>query len=188
MKGSILRTDSYKITHWAQDPPDVTGKYAYLESRGGMFKETVFFGLQPYLKKYLAGRIVDNEELMESTELFNEHFQRPDAYNLGGWKHILSDHDAKWPVEIRAVPEGTIVPIHNVLLSIQNTCPKCAWVGPYLETLLMKVWYPTTVATLSYHMRKLILGFLERSGTPGLIDYIVQDFGYRGVSSEESAT
>jgi nicotinamide phosphoribosyltransferase len=57
----------------------------------------------------------------------------------------------------------------------------------YLETLLLKVWYPITVATLSRAIRKVFLSALERSGDPSLIDFKLHDFGYRGVSSEETA-
>src|ERR1700760_5029656 len=53
-----LRSDSYKLTHWRQYPPGTTEVYSYLESRGGRFPQTVFFGLQPYLRSYLAGSVV----------------------------------------------------------------------------------------------------------------------------------
>jgi nicotinamide phosphoribosyltransferase len=51
----------------------------------------------------------------------------------------------------------------------------------------MKVWYPTTVATLSREIKKIIKGFLERTGDPALLPFKLHDFGYRGVSSEETA-
>src|SRR5258708_36997305 len=75
----------------------------------------------------------------------------------------------------------------NVLMTIENTDPACYWLTNYLETLLLKVWYPITVATLSHGIRKVILGALQRSGDPSLIDFKLHDFGYRGVSSEETA-
>jgi len=53
----LLMTDSYKFTHWRQYPPGTERVYSYVESRGGMFKETVFFGLQYYLKHYLQGSV-----------------------------------------------------------------------------------------------------------------------------------
>jgi len=72
-------------------------------------------------------------------------------------------------------------------MTIENTDPKCWWLPNYLETLLLKVWYPITVATLSRGIRQVFLAALERSGDPSLIDFKVHDFGYRGVSSEETA-
>src|SRR5262249_16736059 len=63
----------------------------------------------------------------------------------------------------------------------------CYWLPNYLETLLLKVWYPITVATLSQAIRKVMLASLQRSGDPAVIDFKLHDFGYRGVSSEETA-
>ena len=50
----ILRTDSYKLTHWKQYPEGMQTVYSYLEARGGEFEKTIFFGLQYYVKKYLS--------------------------------------------------------------------------------------------------------------------------------------
>ena len=62
----VLQTDSYKFTHWKQYPPGTQYVYSYLESRGGMFAQTVFFGLQYYLLKYLCGSVVTEEDVMEA--------------------------------------------------------------------------------------------------------------------------
>jgi nicotinamide phosphoribosyltransferase len=43
------------------------------------------------------------------------------------------------------------------------------------------------VATLSREIKKIIAGFLERTGDPSLLPFKLHDFGYRGVSSEETA-
>jgi len=50
----VLLTDSYKVGHFRQYPKDTKTVYSYFESRGGMFPETVFFGLQYYLDRYLS--------------------------------------------------------------------------------------------------------------------------------------
>ena len=65
---------------------------------------------------------------------------------------------------IRAVPEGTAVPAHNVLMTIENTDPACYWLPNYLETLLVQVWYGSTVATQSREMKKLVLKYLRADG------------------------
>ena len=72
-----------------------------------------------------------------------------------GWEHILQVHGGRLPVVIRAVPEGTAVPGHNVLMTIENTDPACYWLPNYLETLLVQVWYGSTVATQSREMKNL---------------------------------
>ena len=181
-----LASDSYKYSHAKQYQPGTTQVYSYFESRGGKFSSTVFFGLQYYLKRYLEGTVVTRDKIDEAQELIDAHLG-PGLFNRAGWEYILEAHNGKLPVCIKAVPEGTIVPTHNVLMTIENTDPNCWWLTNYLETMLVQVWYPTTVCTLSNNVRKIISKFLEETGNPNLIDFKFHDFGYRGVSSQESA-
>ena len=182
----LLRTDSYKFTHWKQYPPKTTAIYSYLESRGGMFPATVFFGLQYYLRTYLQGPVFTKPDIAKADEFCRQHFGR-DLFNRDGWTRLLEKHGGCLPVRIQAVPEGSVVSNLNVLATIENTDPDFPWLTNYLETLLLKVWYPTTVATLSREIKKIIKGFLERTGDPSLLPFKLHDFGYRGVSSEETA-
>src|SRR5215469_7976197 len=182
----ILQTDSYKFTHWKQFPPRTEFVYSYLESRGGMFGQTLFFGLQYYLKEYLRGSVVTEDDVAEAQSFVDQHLG-PGLFNAAGWRHIVNHHGGRLPVVIKAVEEGSVVDVHNVLMTIENTDPQCWWLPNYLETLLLKVWYPITVATLSRAIRQVFLAALERSGDPALIDFKLHDFGYRGVSSEETA-
>jgi nicotinamide phosphoribosyltransferase len=182
----VLQTDSYKFTHWKQYPPGTEYVYSYLESRGGMFHQTLFFGLQYYLLKYLRGTVVSEDDVREAGDFVDRHIGAG-LFNFDGWMHIVRDLGGRLPVVIRSVPEGSTVDVQNVLMTIENTDPRCYWLTNYLETLLLKVWYPITVGTLSQNIRKVILAALERSGDPALIDFKLHDFGYRGVSSEETA-
>ena len=79
----VLQTDSYKFTHWKQYPPGTEYVYSYLESRGGMFAQTVFFGLQYYLLKYLCGSVVIEEDVMEAREFVDKHIG-PGMFNVDG--------------------------------------------------------------------------------------------------------
>jgi nicotinamide phosphoribosyltransferase len=182
----VLQTDSYKFTHWKQYPPGTQFVYSYLESRGGMFDQTLFFGLQYYLSEYLTGVVVSEDDVREARGFVDRHIS-PGVFNLEGWMHIVRKHGGTLPIVIKAVPEGSHVDVLNVLMTIENTDPACYWLPNYLETLLLKVWYPITVGTLSGAIRKVFLAALERSGDPSLIDFKLHDFGYRGVSSEETA-
>ena len=182
----LLRTDSYKFTHWKQYPPHTTGIYSYLESRGGMFPGTVFFGLQYYLSTYLQGVRFTPVDIESADAFCRQHFGR-DLFNRAGWHRLYEKHHGRLPVRIKAVPEGTVVPTLNVLATIENTDPEFPWLTNYLETILLKVWYPITVATLSREIKSVIKGFLERTGDPSLLPFKLHDFGYRGVSSEETA-
>lgn len=183
----LFRTDSYKLSHFKQYPPDAEIVYSYLEARGGLYDNTVFFGLQYYLEKYLAGPVFDQDDIDEADQFSQKHFGR-DLFNRSGWQHILDNHGGKLPLLIKSVSEGTVVPIKNVLMTVENTDPKVPWLTNYVESLLLKVWYPTTVATQSREVKKIIKKYLELTGDPASVTFKLHDFGYRGVSSEESAS
>ena len=120
-KNLILLTDSYKVSHYLQYPPNTESIYSYFESRGGKFPNTVFFGLQYYLKEYLEGTVITKEKIKEAKELFSKHFGNSKLFNEEGWNYIVEKHNGRLPVSIKAIPEGTIVPISNVLMTIENT-------------------------------------------------------------------
>lgn len=187
-KNLILLSDSYKASHWKQYPALTESIYSYFESREGKFPATVFFGLQYYLKEYLEGKVITQEKIDEAYEIFKLHFGNANLFNREGWEYILNTYEGKLPVSIKAIPEGSLIPVRNVLMTIENTDPKCYWLTNYLETLLVQVWYGTTVATLSYYMKKMILRYLDETGDLSLISFKLHDFGFRGVSSVESAS
>jgi nicotinamide phosphoribosyltransferase len=93
------------------------------------------------------------------------------------------------PVRIKALPEGTITPVRSVLMTVENTDPKCFWLTNYLETLLVQCWYPCTVATQSLEIKKVIAKYLLKTGCTDMsqILFKLHDFGYRGSTSQESA-
>jgi nicotinamide phosphoribosyltransferase len=185
MKNIILNSDSYKYSQFNQYPPKTTVVYSYIESRGGVYDATVFFGLQAFIKEYLTGPVVTMDMIDEAEALITAHGE---PFNRAGWEYIVREHGGNLPVIIKAVPEGTVVGTRNVLATIENTDPACYWLTSFLETALLRaIWYPTTVATNSYENKKLILDYLERTGDPTSIDFKLHDFGARGVSSLESA-
>lgn len=185
MKNLILNTDSYKCSQYNQYPPNTEYIYSYIESRGGKYDEIVFFGLQAFIKEYFEGVVVTQEMIDEAEAIITAHGE---PFNRKGWEYILYQHGGVLPIEIKAVPEGTVVPYKNVLATVVNTDPKCYWLTSYLETALLRaVWYPTTVATNSREIKKVIYDALERTGTPADIGFKLHDFGARGVSSLESA-
>lgn len=190
MKNLILLADAYKYSHYKLYYPGTTKIYSYLESRGGEFGETVFYGLQYFLKEYLQGQAFSKGDLDEATPILNGVFGRDAVFNRENFEYILKEHGGRLPVRIKAVPEGTVVPVHNVLMTIENTDPKCFWLTNFLETLLMQIWYPGTVATLSREVRQVVEQYYNQTASESSragIDFVLNDFGFRGVSSVESA-
>ncbi|CAF0869396.1 unnamed protein product [Adineta steineri] len=182
----LLKTDSYKISHHKQYPPETTVVYAYLESRGGDYPEQVFFGLQYILKKHLAGQVVTREYLEQGIDFWHKHFGY-DIVNREMWEYIIEKYDGYLPIRIKAVPEGTVVPTGNVLMTIENTDPKCSSLTTFLETILLQIWYPITIATNSREIKKILLRSLVKTGDPSVIKGQLHDFGFRGVSSYETS-
>lgn len=180
-----LLTDAYKQTHWIQYPRGTTHVYSYLESRGGMFNETLFYGLQIILKKYLEGNVITQDKIDYADEFCMKVFGQ-NYFNRDGWQYILDTYDGKLPVLIKAIPEGTLVPTRNALITIVNTDREVPFITNFLETLLVQVWYPITVATISYKIRQLIQSYAELAGET-VSPFHLNDFGFRGVSSVESA-
>jgi nicotinamide phosphoribosyltransferase len=182
----ITMTDSYKASHWVQYPDDVTSMYSYFESRGGRYRETVFFGLQYYLLHYLT-RPITKAHVDQAEAFFSAHGE---PFNRAGWDYLVDRYQGHLPVRIRAVPEGTVVPASNVLFDIELTAPdaRVFWIVSWLETLLVQVWYPTTVASLSRFCKRQILDALVQSADDPLaeIDVKLHDFGARGGSSQET--
>lgn len=185
----ILRADSYKYSHSEQYPDNMISMFDYIESRGSsrsvVIGYTRFFGLQYYLQRYFTTPVT-HEMVDEARDVLSAHGV---PFDEEGWRYIVDDLEGRLPISIRAVPEGTIVPNHNVLVTVESTDSRVPWIVGWAETSLLKaVWYGTTVATRSHKIRTIIDKFMEQSSdNPEAAAFMLQDFGYRGASSEETA-
>jgi nicotinamide phosphoribosyltransferase len=177
--------DSYKSSHWLQYAPGTTRVFSYIESRGGRHDKTVMFGLQYYLKTYLCQKITPS--MVEQADAFFAVHGLP--FNRAGWNHVVSEHNGNLPLRIRALPEGSVVPTSNALVTVENTCPDCFWLTSWFETMLLRIWYPITVATESKYIKSIIKSYLDMTSDDpeSEIQFKLHDFGSRGVSSGESA-
>jgi len=188
----LTLTDSYKTSHWKQYPKGTSKVYSYLESRGGKFDNTMFYGLQYFIKQYLSGQVVTEEKIQRAKKFWDAHLG-PNHFNEAGWRHILDNHNGHLPVRIKAVPEGTVVKTGNVLVTVENTDPEVPWLTNFLESILLQVWYPTTVGTLSREVKKNLISYLKKTTSynaeeiSGVVAFMLHDFGFRGVSSVESS-
>jgi nicotinamide phosphoribosyltransferase len=191
MSSIILNTDSYKTSHFEQYPPLTEKINSYIEARGiddsfPRVKSTLFFGLQMFIKKYLLTPIT-KEDIREAEEIFDLHGV---PFNRAGWETILHKHGGYLPIEIYALPEGTHVPLRTPLVQVRNTDEALPWLTSYVETALLRaIWYPTTVATLSSHIKNVVLhDYMSKTAEDeSAIDFMLHDFGARGASSLESA-
>jgi len=187
LNNRLLKTDSYKLSHFAQYPKGTKYISSYIEARGSTIQgveHVVMFGLQKFVKDFLLQPITV-EEVNEAAAFAKVHGE---PFNLDGWLYIVNHHQGFLPLHIEAIPEGTPVPIGTPMVQIVNTDDKCAWLTSYFEpAILSSVWYGSTVATISRTCKEYILDALDRSGDPASVTFKLHDFGYRGVSSDESA-
>ena len=183
MKNLILNTDSYKLSHFQGYPKGAEYVYSYAESRGGKYDATTFLGLQAFIKRYLLTPI-SKEDIDEAEEFALAHGE---PFNHEGWERILYKHDGYLPLRIRAVKEGCTIPVKNILASVENTDPKLPWLTSYIETALMRIWYPITVATRIGQMKAKIKPFYDSTSDTGDMSFSILDFSSRGVTSYEAS-
>ena len=184
-------TDSYKFTHPSQYVAGADRLMSYIESRGGEYDEVVFFGLQLILKEYflkpMTHKNVDNIMAFQTAHFFGAKVEDLEI----ALRAVVDDYNGFMPVTIKAVPEGMVVPTHNVMATIESSVEDTRIVGlvTYIETMLVRLWAPTTVATISYNIKKIIYDGLLKSSddADAEIGFKLHDFGSRGVSSMESA-
>lgn len=182
---TLLATDVYKMGHMEQYAPGTDYVYSYLCARSDRYyPECVFFGLQYYLTEYLSQPIT-RSHVDEFLTVRTQILGRDPTTEVVSKLNALVDL-GYWPLEVRALPEGTLVPVKNALLTVASTHREFPWAVGFVESMLLKVWYPTTVATNSYTYRKVVDEYCDRTGE-GARDFMVHDFGYRSDSSEESA-
>lgn len=185
----IYKTDTYKVTHWLQFPKRLEYAQYYVESRCGLHREIMVAGIER-LKKVLA-RAAKAKDVKRMRRIIKKHLGK-DLFNFDGWMTIVTELHGKLPLRIRAVKEGTIVPIHNVIMTIENTDPRFAWLSGYIEPFILRsIWHPTNVSTLSFELKKLIYSYLNKTTDDSIIDEILpsrmHDFSARGDAGDYAA-
>jgi len=181
MYNVLTDTDSYKYSHFLQYPPDTTHISSYIAARRA---ETVFFGLQALLLEHWS-RPITHADVDEAMTLVGHGL----PLNEAGFRRIVDEHNGYLPLRVEALPEGTVAPAGTPLVQVVNTDPAMPWVTSFAETALLRIWYPTSVATRSFRARQIIHQAFEMTSDAPISEELLKlhDFGARGASSEESA-
>lgn len=192
---AMLLCDFYKVSHREQYPEGtelVYSTWTPRDSRVEGVNEVVFFGLQAFIRKYLQDYFNENFFGKEKDFVVNE-YTRIIKNTLGtpevSTEHVEELHDlGHLPLLIKAVPEGTKVPLRVPMFTIENTDPRFFWLTNYIETLVScELWKPCTSATIAQTYRKLLDSFAEETGgDPSFVDFQAHDFSMRGMPSMES--
>lgn len=192
---ALFQTDAYKLGHIKMYPKGIQEIYSNFTNRGSRIEgvnHVVNFGLQGFIKKYLVDDFAEFFSLPQD-QVVNEYQQMLDGVFGPGQidvDHVRALHRLGYlPLQIKALPEGALVPIGVPMLTVKNTHPDFAWLTNYIESVLSaSLWHPSTSATKAWHTRQMINRYAELTGMPAeATDFQMHDFSLRGQSSIESA-
>lgn len=191
--------DGYKLSHKGFMQPKTTSMCANLTARNGermtwmADKKAVFFSLQAFIKGVL---------IREFNETF---FNLPKASAIGrlnrtvtrylgpgkvSMKHFEELHDLGFlPLSIRALPEGSRVPLGVPMITWRETDPRFAWLVTLIETVLScEVWGPIQSATTAAQFLALCNRFADETcGNRNHVPFQCHDFSFRGMFGRYAA-
>ncbi|NBO98849.1 MAG: nicotinate phosphoribosyltransferase [Proteobacteria bacterium] len=195
---TAFATDGYKTGHHQQYPKGTEIVYSNITPRSDKLADpeikdgtVVAFGMQMAIKRlhnlfrdnffgldqdYAIAKIERELSMYLSTDYDAQHFR--DLHELG-----------YLPIEIRHVPEGTILPIRIPILTIHNTNEEFYWLPNFLETILsIYIWRPLTCATIAFAYKKILYKYNQFTDPESsAIWFQAHDFSMRGLSSLEDA-
>ena len=196
---AILLTDGYKLDHRRQYPEGTEYVYSNWTPRSCQYfpeakDGVVVFGIQYFIKEYLLDRMNQeffNKPKNEAVAYFARRVNTFLGPNQVGTAHIEALHDLGYlPIEIKALPEGTLCPIKVPALTFVNTKPEFFWLTNYFETLISTtLWLPMTSATSARLYKQELLRHARKTGfenQPGL-DFLCHDFSMRGMAGIEAS-
>lgn len=198
MKSNPMTTcDYYKLGHMTMDVPGVkrvvsTWTPRHHKHDAAFNEKTVTFGHQYVVKRYFveffegffAGDFQEYKddfiEIAQNT--FNPKYIDPIC------RAFEKLHELGYlPIEVWALPEGTLVPDGCPQAMLFNTHRDFGWLPQFLEDLWSNSsWGPATSATTAYYRRKLAEPFYEKSDNPEAIRSLCGDFSLRGMTSHEA--
>lgn len=176
----IADSDSYKLGHYLGYRENTTITYSYIESRGGRYPEVMLAGLQRLLYAKL-GQPITRDQVEEMASFARVHMGSPNAFNRVGWEIILNEYGGRLPLLIKSVPEGLMIPVRNILVSVENLDPRLPWLTSYFETMILRdVWTACTIAARIFYMTRRIKAHWEIGSDNPMSPFALLDFSSRG--------
>lgn len=192
----LFATDGYKLSHILQYPPKtelVFSTWTPRMSRDKRHGHVVVFGIQPAMIK--LGEIWRQGFFNRSLAAIMREFTSMHLHFLmckppQEWVDAITYlHNLGYlPLEIKALPEGTLCPIKTPYLTIKNTDPNCAWLTNFVETFLStELWLSATSATTAYYNRLMLNNWAQKTGlTAKDMNFVGHDFSMRGMQNLQS--
>ncbi len=193
---AMLLCDFYKLSHRVQYLPKTEKVYSTWVPRRSLIENIDFVvvaGFQKFVQEYLIGFFNDYFFGVAKEQVVAE-YKRIVKYTLGvenpETTHIEELHDLGYlPIKIKALREGTVVPLRTPIMTIENTEPRFFWLTNYLETLLSsELWKMSTSATTAYKARTILNKYaMETVGDTSFVPFQGHDFSMRGLSGLHDA-
>jgi nicotinamide phosphoribosyltransferase len=193
---ALVLTDFYKTDHRRQFPDGTSLVYSNFTPRGSRLEaidHVVFFGLQYFVIEYLQKRFTETFFALPKAQAVAAYRRRLD-HSLGAGAvpvdHVEQLHDlGHLPLRIKALPEGTRVPMQVPTHTIENTDPRFAWLTNFIETMMSAVvWGPCTSATIANRYRLVFERWAAKTGAPReFVPWQGHDFSFRGMFGIEAA-
>ena len=194
----LLESDFYKQVHWNQYPKGVNKVVSYFTPRMSRLKQfgenhLIMFGLQSFIKEFLIEDFNENFFSRSKEEVMAEYKHLMDntlGAGLYGEERIAALHDLGYlPLEIKALPEGTRVPIGVPMFEISNTHPAFAWLTNAIESVIScEMWHAMISANVGYMYRRIVDKYYDLSCDDNIPHRkALGDFSMRGQESKRSA-
>ena len=152
----------------------------------------VWYGIR-YIVEHYVNRQWTMKDVEQADAFYSQH-KAPDhssfPYPRDLFVKFIEENNGFMPVKIQALPEGMVIAPHVVVFQITAE-KEYAHLCTFLETLLVQVWYPSTVATLSRRAKDIIADAFDKSVEQGrenaLLGSRLHDFGFRGCTCMEQS-
>lgn len=183
----ILKMDSYKFGHPFAYRRGIEAMSCYGTARVSEDIQIVYSGAQQLLQSTFQDRItVDDVNAAQAFAI--AHFGRS-LFSYNDWMHVVREHGGFPPLVIRSLDEGSVVPGGTALYNVSSFDPQVNWMAAGFETVVLRGnWYPTTIATDDFDIRKSIIEYYKMTNADmSMLPFALHDFGGRGVTCSEQA-
>jgi nicotinamide phosphoribosyltransferase len=192
----FLATDGYKTGHHQQYPKGTTLVYSNFTPRSNKYApagcdKVISFGQQMVMRQ-IDKMFEDHFFKLDKEEVCGEIHNELSMYLGTNYdvSHIEALHDLGYlPIHVKALPEGTLVPIKVPVLTIYNTKPEFYWLPNFLETIISNLlWKPMTSATIAFAYKKVLHKWATETN-PDAIEFVNwqgHDFSMRGMDSVDA--
>lgn len=192
----VLKIDGYKLGHRSEYPDLTQFVFDTWTGRSSRIADQTFMvwiGLQMAIHNLLVDDFNENFFARDVDEVCRIYERRINAYlgpNTVGSDHIRALHNLGYlPLEIKALPEGTHVPMRVPSMTLENTVPEFFWLPNYCETMLSNLlWLASTSATTAWQLRDQLDRAAVATGSPAeFVGFQAHDFSFRGMAGIDAA-